>query len=359
MPNSAPSECTARFATEAEVQRWDELILANPGGGVVWSGEYYLRAKTLNRYRAHHLVVERTGLPSVAVAVIAKRVPLLGQWWSIVGGPVGEDADAVLEIAEAVATLARSRGAFFVQVEPQLPGADRQRMLDSGYRPSPARLPNVWTVRLDLARPEAEIFAGFAKKTRNAINKAGREGVRVERVPATDENCAQFYRLLSETAEGRFPLRPEAYFRSFWQSFAEAGQGQMFLAYRDGDEQLLAGGYALRFGDISYYKDGASLRVKRAYGVSHALQWEMIRWANEGGALIHDMCGTPPAERADDTQHPLYGVGRFKRSFKDEVYDFAGAFERPLRPTRYKVWQQLGEPIARRLSLAFWKDLYY
>ena len=175
----------------------------------------------------------------------------------------------------------------------------------------------------------------------------------------TEENSAQLFRLLTETADGRFPLRPEKYYRAFWREFSEAGQGQMFLAYSEGDDELLAGAFALRFGDTSYYKDGASLRVKKAYGVSHLLQWEIMRWGKESGMVLHDLCGTPPANRADDETHALYGVGRFKRSFKDEVFDFAGAFELPLRPRAFKLWKAVGDRIARRLSLWFRNDPYY
>lgn len=349
----------ARFAPELGSKQWDDLVLRNPGGGVVWSGWNFLHAKRLNNYIVRQVIVERPGRPDIAVAVAAKKVPFLGEWWSLLGGPAGEDFAAVTEAVNAVAVLARTKRAFMLQIEPQLGGELKQSFLDRGFLASLPRLPNVWTVQIDLSPSEEDIFRSFAKKTRNAINKADREGVRVERVPATDENCARLYRLLVETAEGRFPLRSEAYLKSFWQSFSEADQGQMFLAYREDDDELLAGAYALRFGETSYYKDGASLRVKKAYGVSHAVQWEMIRWGRENGMLTHDMCGTPPAELADDKSHPLYGVGRFKRSFKDEVVDFAGAFELPLRPVSFKIWKLIGDRIARRVSLALRHDTYY
>lgn len=349
----------ARYASDAEIQDWDAHVLANPGGGVVWTGAQFLGAKRLNNYLVRHVVVERPDRPNIAVAVAAKKVPLLGEWWSLLGGPAGENLEAVTEAVAAIAELAAGHRAFFLQIEPQLTGDATQGFIDRGYLPSMARLPNVWTVRIELRATEEEIFQSFAKKTRNAINKARREGVYIERVPATAENSAKLFQLLKETADGRFPLRPEKYYRAFWREFSEAGQGQMFLAYREGDDELLAGAYALRFGDTSYYKDGASLRVKKAYGVSHLLQWEVMRWGKESGMVLHDLCGTPPANRADDQTHALHGVGKFKRSFKDEVFDFAGAFELPLRPGAFKVWKVVGDRIARRLSLWFRNDPYY
>ena len=123
----------ARYASEAEVLNWDKLVLANPGGGVVWTGAQFLHAKRLNAYIVRHVIVERTDRPNIAVAVAAKKVPLLGEWWSLLGGPAGEDLDAVTEAVTAIAQLASGRRAFFLQVEPQLTGDNAQGFIDRGY----------------------------------------------------------------------------------------------------------------------------------------------------------------------------------------------------------------------------------
>ncbi|SDQ39382.1 lipid II:glycine glycyltransferase FemX, partial [Leucobacter chromiiresistens] len=154
--------------------------------------------------------------------------------------------------------------------------------------------------------------------------------------------------LLQETAEGAFVLRSERYYREFWQRFSQAGVGQMFLAHRDG--ALVAGAYAMALGAKTTYKDGASMRAKTAYGASHALQWEVMRWANERGALVHDLCGAPPSDRADDREHPLFGVGQFKRSFSPQIVDYAGAFDLPLRPLAYRIWEVGRSDRATRLT---------
>lgn len=349
----------ARFATPEERADWDALILANPGGGEVWAAAGHLDVKQVSNYLPRFVVVEREDCAPIAVGVLAKRVPLLGEWWNLMAGPDGDDVTDVLQTADAVSELARAHGAFLMKIEPRLGRDAEQPILDAGYRRTFPRVPNTSTVVIDLDRTEEEIFAGFAKSTRNAINRAARDGIRVERVPATDENCATLYALLAHTAEGRFQLRPEKYFLKFWQRFAEAGQGQLFFAYGSDNDELLAGAFAMNFGATSQYKDGASLRVKRAYGVSHALQWEVIKWAHESGSLAHDLCGTPPSDRLDDKEHELYGVGRFKLSFDRAVIDHVGAFERPLRRVKCRIWDLIGERIARRVSLSVRHDAYY
>ena len=355
---AAPGGAVARPATPAERAGWDALVAANPGGGEVWMGDAYLGVKRREGgYRDDRIVVERPGRPPVAVGVLAKRVPALGEWWHLPAGPAGEDAGAALEVAEAVAVLARSRGAFLLKVEPRLDPAAGDAFRAAGYRDAVRIIPNPSTVLVDVSGTEEEVFARLGKKARNSINRARRDGIVVSRVPATEEHCGELYRLLRETAEGRFVLRSARYYREFWRAFARAGDGQMFLAHRDG--ALVAGAYAIGLGRKTTYKDGASVREKTAYGASHALQWEVIRWAVERGAVEHDLCGAPPADRADDREHPLFGVGQFKRSFAPAITDYAGAFDRALRPSADRLWTALGDRLMRRWSLAVRKDPYY
>lgn len=364
------SGATARFATDAERSHWDECIAANPGGGEVWMGDAYLEVKRREgRYQVRRVIVDRPGRQSIAVGVLMKRVPLLGSWWHLPAGPAGEDVDAVLEVASAVADLARRNGAFVLKVEPRISPEHRSELETAGFVPTVRIIPNPSTVLVALPESEtgesvtdAVLLASLGKKARNAITRAGRDGIHVTRAEASAENCAALYRLLAETAEGRFVLRSEQYYRTFWQEFERRGDGQMFLAYRDdehGVPQLVAGAFAMGLGAQTTYKDGASVRAKSGYGASHAVQWEVLRWAAGRGATVHDLCGAPPSDRVDDRAHPLFGVGQFKRSFSPEITDYVGAFDLPLNRTKYRFWTKVGDRVARRASLALWKDPYY
>ncbi|QYM76601.1 peptidoglycan bridge formation glycyltransferase FemA/FemB family protein [Leucobacter luti] len=360
---TAAASAVARLANSTEVANWDALCAANPGGGEVWSGDAYLRVKCAEgRYRQHRVIVDRAGENPIAVGVLAKRVPLLGEWWHLPAGPAGEDASRVLETAAAVAALARSRGAFMLKIEPRTGPDSRTAIHAAGYRDTVRIIPNPSTILVDVSGSEADVFKRIGKKARNSITRAARDGIVVTRVAATEEHCAALFGLLQETAEGRFVLRAESYYRAFWQTFEAADAGQIFLAHRAdeaGQLQLVAGAFAMGLGAKTTYKDGASVRAKTAYGASHALQWEVIRWANERGAMLHDLCGAPPSDRVDDTDHPLHGVGQFKRSFAPEIIDYAGAFDLPLKPWAFAFWVKLGDRLARRLSLAIRKDPYY
>lgn len=347
----------ARLVRADEAANWNALVAANPGGGEVWNGDEYLEAKRFSRYRPVRIIVDRPGRTSLAVGALAKRVPLLGEWWHLPAGPPGENAQEVLEAANAVAEFARARGAFLLKIEPRLEPESAPTIRLAGLVDTVRIVPNPSTILVDVRGSEEELFARIGKKARNSVNRAQRDGIVVERVAASDHACGQLYRLLEETAQGRFVLREERYYRQFWQRFERSGNGQLFFASRGSD--LVAGAFAMALGDKTTYKDGASVRAKSAYGASHAVQWEVLRWANERGAHTHDLCGAPPAARADDAAHPLHGVGQFKRSFSAEITDYVGAFDLPLKPAAYWVWNTVGDRLMRRWSLAVHHDPYY
>lgn len=112
-------------------------------------------------------------------------------------------------------------------------------------------------------------------------------------------------------------------------------------------------------GKKSTYKDGASVRERTAYGASHLLQWNVIQWAKEHGAEIHDFCGSPPSDEIDNTLHPHYGVGRFKLSFSKHVVDYVGCYDLVVRPLNYKAWTKAGERIYRHFYHRKTNDYYY
>ena len=99
--------------------------------------------------------------------------------------------------------------------------------------------------------------------------------------------------------------------------------------------------------------------LETAYGASHLLQWEMMRWMKSHGVTRYDLCGTPPADRIGDESHPLYGVGRFKTSFNKTVTEFVGAYELPLSTVKFKLWKMLVERLVLRLNARFARQEWY
>lgn len=352
-----------RFASADEIARWDELVELAPGGGEIWQSHEYAEVKRHQRYTPRFICGEN--FP--ATLVLEKRIPLLGRFWYVPGGPdASVDASGTaMGAAEFVARgkrladFARAEGVFLLKVEPRLLASDETfaTLRAAGYDPAPHVLPHVSTIILDISGDEDAIMAGFSASTRTKIRKADREGFDVRRVEASEANCRIMFDLLSGTAEDKFELRPYEYFRDFWQGFQAAGRGQLVIGY-DGDVPV-AGMFATALGQTSGYKDGASAKAKLPTGAMYRMQLELIRWGKEQGATRHDLIGTPPSDKLDDKNHRLYGVGQYKLRLSKDVTDFVGTLDLALKPGKAKAWRAVGDRLARRYTLATRKDVFY
>ena len=352
-----------RFATAEEVGRWDELVELAPGGGEIWQSREYAEIKRHQRYTARYIVGD--GFP--ATLVLEKKIPLLGRFWYVPAGPdvsidalgTSMSASEYVDRGARLAEFARSEGVFLLKVEPRLLASDEafSTLRAAGYVPTAHVLPNVSTIILDISGDEDAIMAAFSSSTRTKIRKADKEGFDVRRVDATEENCRIMFDLLTGTAEEKFELRPYEYFRDFWQGFQAAGRGQLVLGY-DG-EVPVAGMFATALGQTSGYKDGASAKAKLPTGAMYRMQLEIIRWGKEQGATRHDLIGTPPSDKLDDKSHRLYGVGQYKLRLSKNVTDYVGTLDLPLSAGKVKIWNTVGDRIARRFTLATRGDVFY
>ncbi len=343
---------TARYATPEEITNWNTHILANPDGGNVFSSFEYSTIKKLTNYTPRYVFIGK-----LAVTVLEKTTPPFGVLWYLPKGPGVTSPKKLFEVLEALEPLAKKAKAFVVRVESELERSVAPNLAHYGLKKAAPIIPNPSTITLDLAPSLEDILVGLPQKGRHAIRRAERDGVTVEQVDVSEKNTRQMYKLLAETAEGQFGIRSYNYYKTFWETFAKAGLGQLFLAYFEG--KVVAGAYAMTFGKKSTYKDGASVRQRTAYGASHLLQWKVIEWAKSNGALVHDFCGSPPSNEITNPDHPHYGIGLFKLSFSKHVVDYIGCYDYVLSSSRYTAWRKLGERVHRRLYYKRTNDYYY
>lgn len=343
-----------RFANQIEIDKWNESVIANPDGGNVLQSVQMATLKTLGGWKPRYILAD-----NLAILALERRVLGLGKFWYIIKGPGVASTDELGALLPDLKQFASNNGVFMVKIEPEIVKTDETLVdfMKLGLLKVRNIQPNASTVLLDISSDLDTIMASLNQKGRHAIRRAERDGAIITQVAATDDNCEKMYELYKITAEGQFTPRPYAYYKKFWQDFASAGIGQLFFAHVDG--QLAAAAYALVFGSKSTYKDGASMRERPVYGVSHLLQWHVIQWAKSRGALVHDFCGSPPSNQINNPEHPYYGFGRFKTSFNKEVTDFVGAYDLVVRPYRYQLWNTFGERIAFRWHLWRHHESYY
>jgi lipid II:glycine glycyltransferase (peptidoglycan interpeptide bridge formation enzyme) len=333
---------------------WNKKILANPDGGNLFQSFEFAEQKKLGGWKPLFLTID-----SVSLMVLEKFVFGLGKLWYIPKGPGIISVRQLDDLLSELKDQAKRKGVFAVKIEPELIKKDETLadLLKLGLVSVSPIQPNFSTILLDISDDLDTVMARLNQKGRHAIKRAERDGVTVQRVETTEQNCQTMYSLLSETAAGSFRIRNYEYQRTLWQRFSHAGLGQMFFAYVDG--QVVASAYAICFGKKSTYKDGASIRKRTAYGASHLLQWHVITWAKEMGAEVHDLCGAPPSDQINNPDHPHYGIGRFKTSFNKQVTDYIGTYDIVIYPRAYKLWRTIGERIVRRLYNLLHHENYY
>jgi lipid II:glycine glycyltransferase (peptidoglycan interpeptide bridge formation enzyme) len=343
---------TVRFATKSEIDNWNNLIIANPDGGNVFAGYEFAMQKETGGYKAKFVIVD-----DLAVTVLEKKFPALGKLWYLPKGPGITNASDLHRVLKEIEPITKKSGAFAMRIESELPKTDQPALEEFGLSKTRHIIPNPSTITLDISTNLDVVLTNLPQKGRHAIKRAQRDGVTVELVESTEENCQIMYKLLSDTAEGQFGIRSYEYYRSFWQRFATAGYGQMFFAYFEG--QVVAGAYAMIYGKKSTYKDGASIRKRTAYGASHFLQWRVIEWAKSRGAMLHDFCGSPPSDEINNPEHPHYGIGLFKSSFNKTVTDYIGCYDYIINPKKYQIWIKFAEKVAQRLHYYKHRDSYF
>ena len=338
---------TTRLATDDEIAKWDELLVQNPDGGNVFQSAKLAETKRANGWTPRYLFID-----SLAITVLEKPVLLHGKFWYLPKGPGVTDVNALLPLLPELKEFAAKQGVFAVKIEPEIPEQDetKAQLVKAGLVRTRAVQPNVSTVIIDLSPTLDEIMAAFNQKGRHAIHRAERDGVTATPVELTEENMKIMFDLLTETAAGRFEssVRELEYYKKFWQNFAEDDKGSLFFAYLNGE--VVAAAYCMYLGKKGLYKDGASVRAKTAYGASHRLQWEIIKWMKERGVESYDLCGAPHSSEVNNPDSSFYGIGRFKTSFNKHITDYIGAYDLIVNPTKYKLWQKIGQRLAISLS---------
>ena len=347
-----------RFATDKERDNWDALLSRNPDGGNIFQSKELTEFKQRSGWTPRFLIIENFDKnKSLAIAIQEKRIFGLGTLWYACKGPGITNVAQLEKIIKPLQAFANRYGVFAVKMESEILKSPETiaEMKQLGLEIVRPIQPNYSTIVLDISptKSEEELLRAMPKKgAKYAINRALRDGVIVEEVPCTSQNAHAFYDLWVETAQSAgFYIHDFTYHYEFWKTFCENNMGQLFFAKFQG--QIVAGAFALCLEKKSTYKDGASVRVRKAYGASHLLQWRVIQWARKRGVTTHDLCGAPPSDRIHDKTHFLHGVGQFKTSFSKKVTDYVGAFDLVINARKYSVWRSLAE----RLLLRFYRNI--
>jgi lipid II:glycine glycyltransferase (peptidoglycan interpeptide bridge formation enzyme) len=261
--------------------------------------------------------------PRAGVQLLLRRVPLSG--WSLAyapRGPVGDLAEPTVRAAlvDGLRELGRVERIGRVRVDPET-SADEpygEALLDAPWRAAPKVQPPT-TRLIDLATDHDQLWSDLARKHRQYVSKAAREGVTVEQVTtadgeaATDAALADFDRIYRQTgARAGFAVRVPDYYRRVWAAYSAAGRARLFFAARDGER--LAALFHLVCGDRVAEVYGGMTEAGGTSRANYLLKWEAIRTLQAEGLRTYDLWGLATG-----------GIQKFKEGFGGEERTWVGA----------------------------------
>jgi peptidoglycan pentaglycine glycine transferase (the first glycine) len=326
---------TLRPASEDEVSRWDDLVIAT-GEPHLLQTRGWADAKALTGWRAERFRFGERGVAQVLV----RRVPLGIGVAYCPRGPIVPAAD----LPEAIVAL---RGAFAARrcaallCDPEVAPSEElgAALRARGISVAPVYVQPRRTLLMDLATEPDALLAAMRKKTRQYIRKAERAGVVVE--PTTD--LARFLNVLQTVGtRDRFAVHGLAYFERLRGAL---GDGLHVLMARVGDED--AGALMLaRMADRAWELYGGWSGTHAEERPFYLLKWAAMMRMRALGVRRYDMWGLSDRPGGDD---PFAGVENFKLGFGGEVATWVGALETAATPWLFPLWRAAGR---RRLARA-------
>ncbi|NJN81957.1 MAG: peptidoglycan bridge formation glycyltransferase FemA/FemB family protein [Caldilineaceae bacterium] len=275
-------------------------------------------------------------------------------------GPLTDWADLPLnrQLVDALDAVSRRAGAAVLKIEPDLldTPANRARLRQLGFTPSRQSIQPASTILLDISQDEDALLAAMKSKWRYNIRLAERKGVSVRE--ARQDDLAAFNELMGATGQrDGFAVHSASYYRAAFDLLAPHSAVFLLAEY---EGQPLAAIVVCAVGNRAWYLWGASSNRERNRMPNHALQWAAIQWAKGRGVTCYDFWGIPdeigqlavgigrgepvpaaelPVDLNQLPGHGLWGVYRLKQGFGGDVVRTVGAWDRPVQPGGYRLYQ--------------------
>ncbi len=303
-----------------------------------WGEEADIRAAALTLTRSQKV----GGIGPDVSMVYIPRGPLLN--WG--------DRKLVSEVLDTIESNSRKKKAMFVKIDPEvclgrgIPGTETEKKDGTGnavikilkergwiYSNSQVQFKN--TVWMNLERSEEEILSNMKQKTRYNIRLAEKKGV-IVRIANCNE-LTKLYKMYAETSiRDGFVIRPLDYYLCVWNFFMKAGMAFPFIA--EVDNEPVAGLFLFIFAKKAWYLYGMSTQKHREKMPNHLLQWKAIQLAKSKDCLNYDLWGAPDEFIETD---PMWGVYKFKEGMGGEVIRTIGAWDYPVRPMQFKLFNTI------------------
>lgn len=365
MKTAVSAAQVAAFTPVASANAWRETLALLPDAHALQSWTWgQFKSRWGWSATAMRLSIPREENGTKAAALLLKRsLPWLPfSMIYVPRGPVLDYADGALRriVLAELEWLARKERAMFVKIDPEVVQSwgispERPSVIGSkfmrdlrqrNWRYSPEQIQFRNTMELSLRQTEEELLAGMKQKTRYNIRLAGRKGIMIRH--GDQHDFPMIAGIYQQTAQrDGFAVRSVDYYLDIWRSFYLDGMAQPLIAEYQGE--AIAAVVVIMSGDRAIYMYGASTNKERNRMPNHLLQWEAIRWAKSQGAMVYDFWGAPDEFAENDR---LWGVWRFKAGFQGEVVRHIGAWDFPVKPIWYRLYNNAMPRLRQAVRLA-------
>lgn len=233
-----------------------------------------------------------------------------------------QDLKEILEIC-------KKNKALFVKIEPDY-SQDLVIFKEAGFKENNSPYLPPSTVFVNLENTEQQLWNGLCHNCRYSVNKAKKEGVRVEFFPNPSEDILrQLQDICEETGKAKHFYTPP-YTELLLKARAFKDKAVAAFVY-DQDNHIVGAKLFLGFNDMVLYNMGGTTALGRTQHSGYLFVWEAFLYFKKLGYKILDQ------EGKDDKRFRFYtsnwgGFSHFKEKFGGEVVEFPVPYLKYLNP---------------------------
>ncbi|MDO4772162.1 MAG: peptidoglycan bridge formation glycyltransferase FemA/FemB family protein [Bacillota bacterium] len=246
----------------------------------------------------------------------------------------GERAENLKALIAEIDAYAKSVGAYSLAIDPEIAKGDASEdfIRSLGFKQEKDPMSFIqprYLAWLDIQKSDEELMAFFSSKTRYNIKLAEKKGVYVKEhgidaIPVFFE----LHKIMAKRND--IAIRGEDYYYKLMNTFPDS---RVFIAYHE--EEPLAAAILINYCGTAWYAYGASSNSKRNFMPNQLMQWVMIQWAKQRGAIRYDFGGFFYIDPED-------GLYRFKSGFtgKENNVELIGEYEKVYKPLVYAFFSK-------------------
>jgi len=205
-----------------------------------------------------------------------------------------------------------NRDEVFTKIEPTFisPAIHEVCIKSNGIQPEN-------TLLINLNQSLQQLLASFHSKTRYNIKLATKNDLIIKRL--NKDSLSEVWPLFNKTStRNNFRLHQ----KNYYEKMLTIPTCQLWLVTHNNNNIAVA--ITAYFGDTITYLHGASDYQYRSLMAPYLLHWEIIKWAKQNNFRWYDLHGIAPANQP---QHPLSNVSRFKLGWGGVSVNYPGAYD--------------------------------